>query len=326
MSETPLFIERESKTSLPYDLKSPEFSGRYLMGSLELEISDMKDVKKNTDYLEEQRRRFAIMFKKLGLTDEKDKGAENPKGENLRDLLLENIQEEMEKAATVGDVLLREKLRGDILYVESKFNLISSYKDPLTSLYNRRGLIETLSFVMKHQKEFFGEGEEMGGKKIAIIFTDLDNFGQYNKEKGHHKGDQVLESYATAMLNGVRAGDLVGRWGGEENVAIVFGADPLLIDARMSQNLSNKIPVTFSSGAVSIDWEYMRALLNGEVTIDEQGAIVMGEERKLTYKEKEELFSKVVLSVADNEMRRAKSEGKDRLEVGNNLESRGAGN
>jgi diguanylate cyclase (GGDEF)-like protein len=326
MSETPLFVERESKGHLPYELKSPEFSGKYVMGNLELEISDMKTAGKKTDYLEEQRERFGAMFKKLGLMDETGQSTSNVKDEGLKSLLVGYIQEEMDKADIDQDVLLKEKLRGDSLYIEAKYNLIDSYKDPLTGLYNRRGLIETLSFVMRHQKQFFGEGKELGGKKIAIIMTDLDDFGQYNKKEGHQKGDQVLEDCAVAMVNGVRVGDLVGRWGGEENVAIVFGADPYLIDARMSQNLSKKIPVTFTSGAVSIDWEYMRALLNGEVTIDEHGDIVMGEARDLTYKEKEELFSKIVLSVADSGMRRAKEEGKDRLEVGSILKSRGAGN
>ena len=54
---------------------------------------------------------------------------------------------------------------------------------------------------------------------------DLDRFKQINDELGHEAGDAVLVSVAQSMRSVVRVGDAVGRWGGEEFLAILPNAD-----------------------------------------------------------------------------------------------------
>lgn len=333
MSETSPFIEREIKADLPYPVKSPEFSSRYLMEGLKIAINDAQA--RGEDVTEDQKRqeRFEAMYKELQIPTDYKQGADI-KGEEFRDLVLGHIKKTQADAKEKGDSLLAAQLEGDYYFVESKFNLINSFKDSLTGLYNRRGLVNTLIFIMQHQEEFFGKDDEkMAGKKVAIIMTDVDNFGSFNKKFGEDTGDDVLKTCAQAMEDGVREGDLVGRWGGEENVIIAFGADPQLIDARMSRNLSDLSeeyksqghPVTFSSGAVSVEWEYLRAVLNGEVTLDANKDKVFGEPRTLHSEEMEGLFYELVLKDADNQMRSAKKEGKNQISVGEDL-GRGAGN
>lgn len=327
MSETPPFIEREIKAELPYPVKSPEFSSRYLMEGLKIAITDRRAIGEDVTEDEQRKTRFESMYSQLQITQE-DKPGTDLKGEAFKNLISGYIKKNQADAREKGDTLLAAQLEGDYYFIESKFNLINSFKDSLTGLYNRRGLMNTLRFLMQHQKEFFGKDDEkMVGKKIAIIFTDIDNFGPFNKILGEYVGDHVLKTYAQAMGDGVRDGDLIGRWGGEENVVIVFGADPRLIDARMSRNLSDLseeyksqgYPVTFSSGAVSVEWEYLRAVLNGEVTLDENGDKVFGEARELSSDEMEDLFYELVLKDADSQMRSAKKEGKNQLKVDERL-------
>jgi len=89
--------------------------------------------------------------------------------------------------------------------------------DPLTGLANRRA--------------FFNEGKrliasaERAGQSTALIAFDLDRFKRINDTYGHPFGDAVLEAFALAAREGLRAGDLAGRIGGEEFAAVLPGAD-----------------------------------------------------------------------------------------------------
>jgi diguanylate cyclase (GGDEF)-like protein len=62
-------------------------------------------------------------------------------------------------------------------------------------------------------------------QSAAVLLIDVDHFKRVNDEHGHLVGDQVLRAVAEVLTNGVRDGDLVGRFGGEEFVALLPGAD-----------------------------------------------------------------------------------------------------
>lgn len=67
--------------------------------------------------------------------------------------------------------------------------------------------------------------EWFGFKNISFLFFDIDHFKKINDTHGHAIGDEVLREVAGEILRSVRGGDTVARWGGEEMVASILGAN-----------------------------------------------------------------------------------------------------
>jgi diguanylate cyclase (GGDEF)-like protein/PAS domain S-box-containing protein len=67
--------------------------------------------------------------------------------------------------------------------------------------------------------------------KIGILFLDIDHFKRINDEFGHENGDKVLQMTANSIRKSLRAGDTIGRWGGEEFIAIINDADEKILIA-----------------------------------------------------------------------------------------------
>jgi two-component system, cell cycle response regulator len=86
--------------------------------------------------------------------------------------------------------------------------------DPLTGLLNRRSLEATISQRCQARDRF------------GVLFMDLDHFKSINDRFGHDMGDKVLAAVAEVIRVGLRPGDVVGRYGGEEFIAVVAGAGP----------------------------------------------------------------------------------------------------
>lgn len=90
-------------------------------------------------------------------------------------------------------------------------------RDELTGLYNRRYLMD----VLQQQKAL----ADRGTHGFAVAYLDLDYFKQVNDALGHGQGDQILRRFAQIALAAVREGDIVARFGGEEFVIVLVGAD-----------------------------------------------------------------------------------------------------
>jgi diguanylate cyclase (GGDEF)-like protein len=74
------------------------------------------------------------------------------------------------------------------------------------------------------------------GRPVAVLLVDLDHFKGVNDRLGHLAGDAVLRRVGAALCTGVRASDTVGRFGGEEFVALLPGAgdsDALAVAERL---------------------------------------------------------------------------------------------
>jgi diguanylate cyclase (GGDEF)-like protein len=82
--------------------------------------------------------------------------------------------------------------------------------DPLTELPNRRMCFERLEQALIEARE--------GGKKMALLFVDLDHFKEMNDQYGHRFGDQVLQAVAKLLTTASDGADCVARLGGDEFV------------------------------------------------------------------------------------------------------------
>lgn len=91
-----------------------------------------------------------------------------------------------------------------------------STRDHLTRLHNRRFLDEQLTRELRRARRT--------GSAISVIMIDVDHFKQVNDQYGHEAGDKVLRVLADRMKAGVRAEDLVCRFGGEEFAIVLPGS------------------------------------------------------------------------------------------------------
>lgn len=87
--------------------------------------------------------------------------------------------------------------------------------DPLTGLANRRAFEQELEQHL----------HVLPSQPFAVIMIDVDDLKHVNDEFGHAAGDAVLKRVASVLVDGLREGDVVTRWGGDEFVLLLPGMD-----------------------------------------------------------------------------------------------------
>jgi diguanylate cyclase (GGDEF)-like protein len=97
------------------------------------------------------------------------------------------------------------------------------------------------------------------GRELALLLIDFDHFKEINDAHGHLFGDGVLVAGVEAMRRCLRAGDLLGRIGGEEFVAIVTDRDPDAVitlaerlRTRVAEKVGEQCPELRDAATVSI--------------------------------------------------------------------------
>lgn len=103
-----------------------------------------------------------------------------------------------------------------------------AYKDELTNLFNRRGFKEGAEKFIKEVISFRQYPEKRKSllvKNFSLVIFDIDNFKKFNDYYGHQAGDQVLKILSKLILERVRDIDVVARWGGEEIILGLVGAN-----------------------------------------------------------------------------------------------------
>ncbi|WP_426302150.1 GGDEF domain-containing protein [Arthrobacter sp. R-11] len=90
-------------------------------------------------------------------------------------------------------------------------------RDGLTGLLNRRAFMELASREVRRL--------DSGGSASTLVMADLDQFKTLNDTYGHTAGDAAIQAFSAACTGSVRTIDLVGRYGGEEFVILLSGAE-----------------------------------------------------------------------------------------------------
>lgn len=98
-----------------------------------------------------------------------------------------------------------------------------AYYDPLTSLPNRRLLMDRLQQLSSFSLR--------SGNQAALLLIDMDNFKTLNETMGHEIGDKLLKQVAQRLLPCVREGDTVARIGGDEFVVLLEHLSKDLVEA-----------------------------------------------------------------------------------------------
>jgi diguanylate cyclase (GGDEF)-like protein len=122
-----------------------------------------------------------------------------------------DLYHEMLQARKQAESLAVENAR---LYSEL---LESSVLDELTSVLNRRGLLQKGKSELTHGRRL--------NYKVGILMFDLDNFKSINDTYGHGVGDQVLRGVAKTCKEKIRDIDIFGRFGGDEFIIILPGCN-----------------------------------------------------------------------------------------------------
>ncbi|MEO7936102.1 MAG: EAL domain-containing protein [Dokdonella sp.] len=115
---------------------------------------------------------------------------------------------------------------------EQELRYLANY-DTLTGLPNRTLLSERLGHAVIRARR--------GGRKVAVLFLDLDRFKHVNDSMGHAAGDRMLKAAGARLRDNIRDGDTVARIGGDEFTVILEE----LTDAGEAERVAQKLISAF---------------------------------------------------------------------------------
>jgi diguanylate cyclase (GGDEF)-like protein len=165
--------------------------------------------------------------------------------------------------------------------------------DPLTGIHNRR------SFIALCEQELLKTSRN--GDAFSLIMFDVDHFKRINDRYGHRTGDVVICAAVEKLRNSVRNIDIVGRWGGEEFVALLPKADAeaaIIVANRLREHvdaIAIPSPRTHDSGG--------RRVIT--ITVSIGITTYKGYDPTVTIQD--------LLHQCDSAMYQAKAEGRDRI-------------
>jgi diguanylate cyclase (GGDEF)-like protein len=163
-----------------------------------------------------------------------------------------------------------------------------SIRDPLTGLFNRRYIEETM------QREILRASLDQS--KIGIIMADIDDFKHFNDTYGHEAGDELLIKIADFLKSEIRGSDIAGRFGGEEFLMILPGSS-----SEGTYKRAEQIRESIKKLRIYFHNEFLPTV-----------KLSMG---IATYPQNGKNYSELV-QITDAALYKAKKQGKDRVIVG----------
>jgi diguanylate cyclase (GGDEF)-like protein len=150
--------------------------------------------------------------------------------------LTDTLRNEVDNRNTVVEALQES---------EARLKYLASH-DPLTGTLNRLSFIEMAAAELKNAAKV--------GVSCCMAIMDLDHFKRFNDTYGHVSGDEALRHAVRILSGGLRKGDFLGRYGGEEFTIFFFNADAetgMAIAERLRKALAFS-PVLLENQAVQI--------------------------------------------------------------------------
>jgi diguanylate cyclase (GGDEF)-like protein len=182
-------------------------------------------------------------------------------------------------ASALFDLRLQETLRD------------KASRDPLTGLFNRRTLEETL------HRELYRAARRKS--KVGFVLFDLDHFKRFNDRFGHAAGDSALREVSAFIQKHTRAEDIVCRYGGEEFLLVLSDCTPRNLVRRAEE---------IRAGVKQLRVEHGQRPL-GDITLSAGAALFPDHGRSL-----DDLFQ-----AADAALYQAKKAGRDQIVVADPL-------
>jgi len=174
-------------------------------------------------------------------------------------------------------------LQSDLIATREELRIRATH-DALTGLWNRGAVIELLRNELKRTRR--------EGKPLSVVLFDADHFKRVNDTRGHAAGDAVLIGIAQRVKAELRPYDVVGRFGGEEFLAVLpgVGADTLPMLGERLRAAIDAAPFAIPGGTLA-------------VTVSAGGAVCGPDET-----------DDALIQRADDALYRAKHAGRNRFE------------
>ena len=161
-----------------------------------------------------------------------------------------------------------------------------SLLDPLTEVGNRRFLEQQLMARLDEQERY--------GWRVGVLFVDIDHLKEINDRNDHIVGDRVIRMVARTLASGIRSFDTVGRWGGDEFVALIVN-----VDEEQLHTISEKFRRLIENSGFTEGGETIR------VTVSVGGVLAAASEHP-----------EAVIRRADRLMLASKTAGRNRVTIG----------
>jgi diguanylate cyclase (GGDEF)-like protein len=182
---------------------------------------------------------------------------------------------------------LRMRVRAGQRILELQAGLrLKAQNDVLTGLLNRGAILDVLSRDAARATR--------DRTPLTIMMSDLDNFKRINDQFGHQAGDDILRAAAQRCTEALRAGDVVGRYGGEEFLMVLPRCDTVA-SAQVAERVRDRI----ARKPVVVEGQPIRITISIGVATAATGSPIQSE---------------MLIGCADAALYRAKAAGRNRVE------------